>query len=172
MAIVATPAAETGSPTAQDPKVVPTVAVALLEALLPQAEGWTKGAVHSNQITISSDCAYTYADAVYTNGEMRVRLTVADSGFDPGALSVLVPAVMSLPDGYSGKIPPATTVDRLTFQGSPAAARWDGDKGEADFEVLVTRRFVAKGEGTRVTGIETVRDLVGKIDLNKLAALK
>jgi hypothetical protein len=170
--IVTIPAAQSASPAAQDPKVVPTVAVALLEGLLPQAEGWTKGVVHSNQISISSDCGYTYADAVYTKGEMRVRVTVADSGFDSGALAVLVPAVMSLPEGYSGKILPATTVERLTFEGSPAAARWDGEKSEADFEVLVGRRFAARGEGTQVTSIETARDLVAKIDLKKLAALK
>jgi hypothetical protein len=169
--IVTASAAQSGSPAAQDPKV-PTVAVALLEGLLPQAEGWTKGAVHSNQIAISSECGYTYADAVYTKGEMRVRVTVADSGFDSGALAVLVPAVMSLPEGYSGKILPATTVERLTFEGSPAAARWDGEKAEADFEVLVARRFAARGEGTQVSGIETARDLVAKIDLKKLAALK
>jgi invasion protein IalB len=170
--IVTTPAAQSGSPAAQDSKVVPTVAVALLEGLLPQAEGWTKGVVHSNQITISSDCAYTYADAVYTKGEMRVRVTVADSGFDSGALTVLVPMVVSLPEGYSGKIPPATTVDRLMFEGSPAAARWDGEKGDADFEVLVGRRFAARGEGTQVTGIDMARELVAKIDLKRLAALK
>jgi hypothetical protein len=170
--IVAAPAAQSGSPAAQAPKIVPTVPVAQLEALLPQADGWTKGVVHSNQIAISSDCGYTYADAVYTNGEMRVRLTVADSGFDPGSLAVLVPTVVSFPDGYSGKIPPATTVYRLTFQGSPSAARWDGTKNEADFEVLVANRFVAKGEGTHVTAMDTVQGLVEKIDLKKLAALK
>ena len=159
---------------AQEPakdKVVPAVGVAVLEPLLPQADGWTRGAVRSNKIS-SDDCGYTYVDAVYAKGESRVRLTVADTGFDSGALSALVPSVISLPEGYSGKILPATTVDRLVFQGFPAAARVDGEKAEADFEVLAGRRFVAKGEGTHVTGIDPVRDLVGKIDLKKLAGLQ
>jgi hypothetical protein len=158
---------------AQTPeKTVTPVAKTALESLLPVPAGWTKGPVRSNTVSLSDTCAYSFADAAYSNGEMRVRVTVADTGFDADSLIVLVPMIASLPDDYNGQIPPATTVQRLLFQASPAASRWDAEKNEGEFEVLVGKRFVAKAEGTHLDKLATLRGVVEQIDVKKLAALK
>ena len=146
------------------------VAVKALEAFLPEPPGWTKGAVNSNRVEISDTVAYTSADAVYTKGEMKARVAVADSGLNPDCLTSLASMVM-LPDDYSETID-ATIIKRLVVGGFPAASRWDGKKSEGEFGILVAKRFVAKAEGTHLDGIDTLRAIVEKIDLTKLAELK
>jgi hypothetical protein len=48
---------------------------------------------------------------------------------------------------------------------------WNNAKGEAEFTVVVGDRFVAKVEGTRVDGLDTLRGVLDKIDLKKLAEI-
>ena len=160
------------SPQKVSPKIVPTVAVAVLQRLLPTVAGWTKGGVTAERAIVSETCSYAFAYAPYTNAGATVRVTVADTGFDPGGLGTLATMVTTFPNGYSGQIPPATTVNRLLFKGSPAAALWDSQTGEGEFTVVVDGRFVAKAEGTHLENGDVPRTIVDAIDLKALAALK
>ena len=161
------------SPTAwqdQPKKVVPVVAPAALEPLLPMSlEGWTKARSSSNRVT--DGCAYTFADTVYTNGDAKLRVTVADTGFDADALMTVATIVLSFPAGHTEKIPPDTIISRITYRDFPAATMWNSAKGEAEFTVVVGDRFVVKVEGTRVDGLDTLRGVLDKIDLKKITDL-
>jgi hypothetical protein len=164
--------------TAQAPKTAPapvkvgtTVAAAALEALLPAPADWLKLRSGSNHIELEPGCDYAFAEGVFMNEAMKVRITVADTGLHAESLGIFASMVVTFPDGYEGKIPPSTTVTRMTFKDAPAAARWDAQQGEGEFVVLVGGRFVAKAEGT-VDKIDTLKAMVGQIDLKRLGELK
>jgi hypothetical protein len=144
-----------------------------LEQFLPAAAaGWTMGAVSTDRTILSPTCSYTFAYAAYTNGAMRVRLTIADTAFDEGALATLANLVMIFPVDYVGLVPPSTSVRRLQLGHAQAAELWDGTKGDGEFTVVVDERFVVKAEGLRLTDIATARRFVEMVDLEKLRQLK
>jgi hypothetical protein len=152
-------------------KASSVVDVSALEPLLPAPAGWTKIRSNTRRVDVSSDCAYSLADAVFMNGEMKVRITVADSGRNADSLLILASMVVTFPDNYTETVAKAT-ITRLRFNDAPAATRWDGEKKEGEFTVLVGGRFVATADGTNVDSLDTLRTLVGQIDLKRLGDLK
>ena len=152
-------------------KVVPTVAPAMLEPFLPAVfDGWSKIRSASNRV--DDGCAYAFAETVYMNRVSdKLRVTVADTGFDADALSTVATIVMSFPAGHTEKIPPDSIISRITYRDWPAATMWNGAKREAEFTVVVGGRFVAKVEGTPAENLDTLREVLDKIDLKKLAEL-
>jgi hypothetical protein len=160
------------APAAQDQArtVVPVVAPSALEPLLPAAlEGWTK--VRSTSNRVMDGCAYAFAETVYSNGDAKLRVTIADTGFDADALMTVATIVVSFPAGHTEKIPPDTTISRITYRDSTAATMWNPANGEAEFTVVVGDRFVMKVEGTHVDGLDTLRAALDKNDVKKLSEL-
>jgi hypothetical protein len=154
----------------QTRKVVPVVAPAALEPLLPGAlEGWTNGSVTSYRVT--DGCVYSFAASIFRKGEDKLRITVADTGFDADALMTVATIVLSFPAGHTETIPPDTAINRITYRDWPAATMWTASKHEGEFTVVVDNRFVAKVEGTSTGGLDTLRGVLDQIDLKKLAAL-
>ena len=151
---------------------VALVAAAALEPLLPAPAGWTRTKSGGDRVVVSDACNYTFADAVFLKDGTKVRVTVADTGRNEESLGLLATMIASLPEGYTGTVPPATTVARLMFNGTPAASRWDAEQNEGEFVVLVGGRFVVKAESTRVDGLATLRAMVELVDLKKLGELK
>ena len=149
------------------------VSPAVLEKLLPSApEGWTRLGARLNQVNISDECSYTSASATYTNGELRVKLMLADTGSHAEGLTTLATSVVTLPDGHVGKIPPATTITRIKIDGSPAAEMWDADKLQGEITVVVNGRFVASVETSKADSLETLKAILAGVDLKALGALK
>ena len=147
-------------PASAKPTPTGMVSVDALEKLLPAPAGWTRVRTNKDLIALSETCNYSYADAVYTNGAMKIRVTLADTAADPSSLAVLATMITSFPDDYSGHIPPATTIKRLPFNDAPAALRWDSALSEGEFVVLVDKRFVAKAEGSTLDSADTLRGVV------------
>ncbi|HUL73188.1 MAG TPA: hypothetical protein VLT86_08800 [Vicinamibacterales bacterium] len=172
-AALATMAITMAAPPAQDArKPVPVVAVTVLEPLLPTLDGWTRGQARTDRVVVSETCSYAFADALYSHGDGKVRVTLADTGFGPDSLITLATMVVTLPDDYTGDVPPAAKVARVLFKGSPAATLWDNAKGEGEFTVVVGGRFVAKAEGSHVDALEILRTFIDQIDLKRLGDLK
>jgi hypothetical protein len=161
------------SPAAYSPTDSELVAPAALEKLLPAApEGWTRLDVRLNKVDISQECSYTLASAVYTKGEMRVKLTLADTGSHQEGLIALAMTVVTLPDGHVGKIPPATTITRMKIDGSPAGEMWDSEKLNGEIAVVVDGRFVASVETSKADSPESLKAILAGVDLKALGALK
>ena len=151
---------------------VPAVTPAALQRLLPETiEGWTKGRASSDRIVATESCTYALADVVYTSGEMKMRITLADTGFDTDALMVLATLVVTFPADHTEVVPPDTTITRLTYNGAQAATLWNSSKSEGEFVAIVGGRFVAKAEGTRLDKLDVLRGVLDRIDLKKLAQL-
>jgi hypothetical protein len=161
------------SPAAYSPTNIELVAPAALEKLLPAApEGWTRLDVRLKQIDISQECSYTSAATAYTKGEMRVKLTLADTGSHEEGLMALAMSVVTLPDNHFDQIPPATTIRRVKIDGSPAVEMWDAEKINGEITVVVGGRFVASVEASKADSLETLRAILTGVDLKALSALK
>lgn len=144
-----------------------------LEAFLPAAAtGWTRGAAESARATVSPTCSYAFAVAAYTNSSMRVRVTIADTAFNEGAIASLASIVMLFPADHIGLIPPATSVRRLMVGNAPAAELWDATKGDGEFIVVLDDRFVVKAEGIRLTDVTTARRFVEMVNMDALRRIK
>ena len=149
-----------------------TVSVAALEKLLPAPAGWTKIDTKSDQVVVSADCSHPIASVVYTQGDMRVKITLADSGANQNSLILLAPMVVMLPEGYSEQVPPATKVVRLQRNGAQVAERWDEQSGDGEVTMLFKGRLVASAEGSHLASLETLRGILATIDFKNLAELK
>src|SRR5262245_53357513 len=152
-------------------RTVPLVATAALRALLPNLPGWTKHHGDEDLVTLSPECGYAFANATYVKDAMSLRVMLADTGFDADSVSTLAMMVTMFPEGHVGLVPPATAINRVVFNGWPAASLWDSEKADGEFTVVVGRRFVAQAEGKRLESVDVLRDAVGQIDLKALAAL-
>lgn len=149
-----------------------TAPPAAMQKLLPSPAGWTRGLVKAERAQLSETTSYTFAYALYINDPMKVRVTIADTGSDEGALASLATMIMTFPDDHVGQIPPATTIKRSLFKGSSAAELWDASSNDGEFTVVIGGRFVVKAEGTKLADAAIPRSIVEAIDLQALASLK
>jgi hypothetical protein len=155
---------------ARSPAGPPLVDPEVLESLLPAPEGWTVARRQNKQV-LNPEYTHAFAEAVFTKGEMTVRLTIADTGANEGSLMALATMIMTLPEGFVGEVPPATTIRRLTIDGMPAAERWSAADLDGEFSVLINKRFVVAADGRKLDAVGTLRGIVGKVDLKRIAAL-
>ena len=167
----------TGAPSLQKPPVpalkpLPVVGVETLKTMIPEAAGWTRGDTASDVVRVSDDTGYSFVTSQFTNGSSKIRLTIGDTFGAGDCLMALAAMISVLPDGYSEKPAPATSIVRFTYQGFEAASKWNTDNLSGEFSVLVDGRFVVKAEGDGVDTLDTLRAFASKVDFKKLAELK
>ena len=147
------------------------IAPAALQNVLPVIEGWTRGEPRAAEVDYP-DCRYTFATALYTKDETRLKVTVADTDSSSNALAALATMVVTLPDDYSQKIPPATTIQRFQIAGSPAAELWDAEKLRGEVVLVLANRFVVEVQTQKADAPESMRAVLAAVDLKALAALR
>jgi hypothetical protein len=60
----------------------------------------------------------------------------------------------------------------LQRDGAQVAERWDDQKANGEITMLVKGRFVASIEGSHLDSLDTLRTMLGAIDMKKLSELK
>ena len=148
------------------------VAPAVLAKLLPAPDGWTKGDIRSSQIEISAECTYTAACLPLTKDDLRLKVTVADTGSHTEALIALATLVVTLPDDCVQEVPPATTIKKAKVNGLPTAEMWDAAKKSGEISVVVNDRFVVTVEAQKAESLDQLRAVLAGMDLKAVAALK
>ena len=148
------------------------IAPAELAKFLPEPEGWTRSPIRTNQIEISQACSYTYVSATYTKDDMRIKVTIADTGAHEEGLMALAAVVVTLPDGHTDKLPPATTLVRQKIADMPAAEMWDAEGSSGEITLVAAGRFAVVLEAAKADSLETLRGLLRALDVKALAALK
>lgn len=151
------------------PKVV---SVATLQTQMPTIDGWVRAPLRGEVVAISEESGYSFAEGVFTKGDIKVKLTVGDTVAVDDCLMALAALVVVLPAGYSQKVPAGSEISRFEFGDSQAASKWNPGKLEGEFSVVINGRFVVKAEGTGLDSIDTLKSIVSLVDLKKLAALK
>jgi hypothetical protein len=173
--LVAGFATSTGTAAQGKPPVAPgshLVAPEVLAKLLPAPDGWSKGEIRPNQVDDASGCNYTVASVVYTKDDVRVRITIADTGGHAESLMAVATMIATLPDDFDGKVPPATTIRRIRIDGSPASEMWDAGKMAGEIAVLLNGRFVVAVDAQKADGPELLRAMLALVDMKAVAALK
>ncbi len=170
-AVAASIALAAAAPAAAQTRTVPPVPPAALEKLLPAVDGWTSAPPRAMAVDVSADAKYTLASVVLTRDDARVKLQLSDTGFSSECLLALAAMVVSLPEDYAGDVGGAA-MKRLLVQGWPAVESWDAQKRAGEIVVIVGGRFVVSVEASKADGLDTLRGLLGKVDLKALAAQK
>ena len=140
--------------------------------MLPETDGWTRGATASDVVRVSDDAGYSFVTADYANGAAKIRLMIGDTIGAGDCLMALAAMISVLPNGYSESPAPSTNITRFAFDGYEAASKWNSARLSGEFSVLVDGRFVVKAEGDGVDSLDTLRAFASKVDFKKLGQLK
>lgn len=149
-----------------DEKAVEPVSFRDMQALFPDYDGWQKGKPTGEKM--SSPFKYSQSEVEYTRGDSRIALKIVDSGFNQ---LLLTPYAMFLTAGYEKET--SDGYEKSTkVSGQPGWEKWDSGGKDGELNALVGKRFLVQIEGHQIDDTKPLHDLAGKIDMNKLAALK
>ena len=110
---------------------------------------------------------FSQAETAYTKDEARIEVKIVDTAMSQ---MLTLPYQMFLMTGYSSR-PAAATRRPTKVAGQPGWEKWDSEAKHAEVGLIVGQRFLVTVDGSN-TDVKTVQDLIGKIDLGKLAGLK
>lgn len=144
----------------------PLVASATLAALLPTFDGWERTAPVSGSASLPAPAST--ASVTYGRGQAKIDLEITDTGGAPDHVEAMskVAGTSFLQTAANGYL------KGTTFGGFPAIESWNSVDHVGDLSLLINGRFIVHANGTGVDGIETVRALVERVDLQKVAGLR
>ncbi len=149
-----------------DPKPVSPVSFRELQTLFPELDGWEKAKPTGEQMT--APFSFSQAEARYRKGESRVEIKIVDSGFNQ---LLFTPFAMFMQAGYE-KETSSGYEKSTTMGGQPGMEKWNTEGKDGEVMAFVGKRYILTVEGRNVDDIKVLRDIVGKVDLPKLAAMK
>jgi type II secretory pathway pseudopilin PulG len=149
-----------------DTKPVDPVSFRDLQTLFPDLDGWEKAKPTGERMT--APFAFSQAEVRYNKGDARVEIKIVDSGFNQ---LLFTPFAMFMQAGYeketSNGYEKSTTVG-----GQPGWEKWNTEGKDGEVNAFVGKRYILTVEGRNVEDIKVLHDVVGKIDLARLAAMK
>ena len=147
-------------------KPVSPVSFRELQTLFPELDGWEKAKPTGEQMT--APFSFSQAEARYRKGESRVEIKIVDSGFNQ---LLFTPFAMFMQAGYE-KETSSGYEKSTTIGGQPGMEKWNTEGKDGEVIAFVGKRYILTVEGRNVDDIKVLRDIVGKVDLPKLAAMK
>jgi len=148
------------------PETAKPVDFEALKALLPDVDGWQRANPAGEMHTLP--VAYASAHARYTSPSAGIiDLEITDSALS----QVLLPISIFMANGFEEKNEDGHTKS-LTLRGSPGYENWNKTGRTADVTVVVASRFVVRGRGRQVVGIDPVRTVVQAVNFQQLGKLK
>jgi hypothetical protein len=141
---------------------VTLVGYAKLAAELPVVEGWTREAPSGADIKLPAPASHVSAG--YTRGTARIDLEITDTGGAKEYLEALstiagTSFIQQNANGYT---------KGTTFGGAPAVESWNSADHTCDLTVMLAKRFLVHATGSNVDTIETLRDFVGHVKLERI----
>jgi len=150
-------------------KDIQSVAAATLKALLPAELPGMKRTDATSERTQSMGIDMSSAEGEYSaadGSDANVRIKLMDTGNMSGSMRMGMNAWMTAE--YSRETD--TGYEKTTtINGCRGMEKYDTQNKEGSLEIMVADRFIVNVEGYGVT-METLKQVVGKIDLKKLAA--
>jgi len=148
-----------------DGKAYEPVSFKQLQGFFPDIAGWEKEKPTGESMT--TPVKFSQAETAYTKGDARIEVKIVDT-----AMSKLLtmPYQMFLMTGYQ-KETDSGYERAAKVGGNPGWEKWDSEAKRAELGVIVGQRFLVTAEGID-TDVKTVQDVIGKMDLGKLAGLK
>lgn len=133
-----------------------------LATIVPVLDGWTREPIQTATVSLPAPAAH--ATARYSRGKARIDLEITDTGGHPdyvGSLAKIAGTTFNqkASNGY---------LKGTTIGGHPATESWNHIDRLGDISVLIARRMIVHATGTGLQSVQTLRDLVGKVDPSKL----
>jgi hypothetical protein len=148
------------------PKPVMPVSFRDLQTLFPDLDGWEKAKPTGERMT--APFAFSQAEVHYKKDESRLQVKIVDSGFNQ---ILFTPFAMFMQAGYE-KETSSGYEKSTTVGGQPGWEKWNTEGKDGEVNAFVGKRFILSVEGRNVNDIKVLHDIIGKIDLPKLAAMK
>lgn len=155
-----------GGAEAGGPKPVSPVHFRELQKLFPELDGWERAKPTGEQMT--APFSFSQAEARYQKGESRVEIKIVDSGFNQ---LLFTPFAMFMQAGYE-KETSSGYEKSTTIGGQPGIEKWNTEGKDGEVMAFVGKRYILTVEGRNVDDIKVLHEIVGKIDLPGLAAMK
>ena len=147
-------------------KAVEPVSFRELQTIFPNLDGWEKQKPTGERMTMPF--SFSQAEVHYRKGESRLEIKIVDSGFNQ---LLFTPFAMFMQQGYEKET--ATGYEKsTTIGGQPGWERWNTEGKDGEVNAFVAKRFILTVEGRNVDDIKALHDVVGRLDLAKLAAMK
>jgi len=147
-------------------KPVDPVSFRDLQTVFPDLDGWEKEKPTGERMT--APFSFSQAEVHYRKGESRLEMKIVDSGFNQ---LLFTPFAMFMQAGYE-KETSSGYEKSTTVGGQPGWEKWSTEGKDGEVNAFVGKRFILTVEGRNVDDIKVLHDIVGKIDLAKLAAMK
>jgi len=137
-----------------------------LEPFLPDFPGWERGDFEGEKMTMP--IAVSQVKATYTKDEARIRAEIVDAGFNR---MFVAPFVMMMAAGYSKET--SRGYEKSIKVGDHTGwETWESENKNGELHVLVAKRYLINLDGNDIESTKVLYDLLGRMDLGKLAALK
>ena len=147
-------------------KPVDPVDFKVLEPFLPEFSGWAKSDYEGEKMTMP--VAMSHVNVTYTKDEARIRLEISDAGFNR---MFIAPFIMMMSGGYSKET--SSGYEKSIKVGDHAGwETWQSENKDGTLHVFVAKRYLVNLDGNNIESTKVLYDLLGQIDLGKLAALK
>ncbi|HEY7501901.1 MAG TPA: hypothetical protein VH740_25495 [Vicinamibacterales bacterium] len=147
-------------------KPVDPVSFRDLQTLFPDLDGWQKEKPTGERMT--APFPFSQAEIRYSKDDSRLEMKIIDSGFNQ---LLLTPYAMFLQAGYE-KETSSGYEKATTIAGQPGWEKWNTEGKDGSVNAFVGKRFLLSIEGDNIEGVKVLHDAAGKIDMNRLAALK
>jgi hypothetical protein len=148
-----------------DGKAYEPVSFKELQGYFPDLSGWEKEKPTGESMT--APVKFSQAETAYTQGDARIEVKIVDTAMSK---MLTMPYQMFLMTGYQKETD--TGYEKAAkVGGNPGWEKWDSEAKRAELGVIVGQRFLVTVEGSG-TDVKTVQDVIGKMDLGKLAGLK
>jgi hypothetical protein len=151
---------------AADGKTVEPVSFREFIALFPDLDGWEKAKPTGERM--SSPVPFSTAEVRYTKGDSSIEIKVMDSGFNQ---LLLTPYAMFLTAGYEKETSNGYEKS-AKVNNQPGWEKWNSESKNGELNALVGKRFLMTIEGNGIADTKVLHEVAGKLDMNKLAALK
>jgi len=137
-----------------------------LEKFLPSVDGWTLARSYGADVRLPAPASHVRA--TFTQGHAQIDFELTDTGGDAS----YVQALASVAGGDFHQEAPNGYMKAVTLSGFPALESFNTDDKIGELSVLINRRFLVHASATGTSAIDPVRDLVSRVDLAGIAALK
>jgi len=155
-----------GAGDAGDFKPVDPVSFRDLETLFPDLAGWKKEKPTGERMT--APFPYSEARVRYTNDPASLELKIVDSGFNK---LLLTPYAIFLTAGYEKET--SDGYEKSTkVNDQPGWEKWNSESKNGELNAVVAKRFLVSIEGHQIDDNKVLRDVAGKLDMNKLSTMK
>ena len=149
-----------------DGKVYTPVSFRELQTVLPELPGWTKGKTAGEMMT--APVSFSQSEVTYSKGDARIEVKVMDTAMSalltmPYRMFMVTGYMKETDDGYE---------KATVYGGNPGWVKWNSSLKDAEVGLIVGSRFLVTINGNGIDDIKPVEELIAKLNLGKLAALK